>query len=248
LLGVFFFASGARAGDPAVLPEGLFAEPAFVLGVPERLLKAISRVESGIRPWTLNIDGRGVFFDSKVEAVSAARVAMLEGSSVDFGLMQVNSFWLRKYGLSPEAVLDPLANVYFGAWILSEEYRRLGDMRRAVGSYHSPDRERSDRYASIVLAALRNDAPAIPPSIASPFDLPKPEPSPVTDARKKIASDPRVAVRADGAGGDPRASPAGSVMMVRSASRVLVGMESMTAVRAAGESAMKVVRTVERIN
>jgi hypothetical protein len=68
--------------------------------------------------------------------------------------MQINSWWLDKTGLSLEAALEPQANIRFGGWILKQELERFGNVRQAVGAYHSPWPHRAGPYADLVLAAF----------------------------------------------------------------------------------------------
>ena len=147
-------------GLPPVLE--LFEEPARELGISKPLALAIAGVESGLSPWVLNIEGQPFRFDSKEEALEKAGQAWAAGQSFDLGLMQVNSQWLRRFGISPEAALDPLANIYFGGWILKQEIDRHGDLRAAIGAYHSPTPARASRYADQVMAALKK-GPVVSP-------------------------------------------------------------------------------------
>ena len=137
----------------------LFAAPCLEMGVPESVARAIAVVESGLKPWVLNIEGRSFHFNSKKEALTKAEEARAAGRSFDVGLMQVNNWWLSKYDISLEAALDPVANVYFGVWILKEELLRHGNLRAAVGAYHSPTPTRAGRYADEVMAALNGNTP-----------------------------------------------------------------------------------------
>ncbi|MEA3241814.1 MAG: lytic transglycosylase domain-containing protein, partial [Pseudomonadota bacterium] len=70
-------------------------------GIPYTVLYAVALTESGKQvrptddyrpwPWTLNIGGRGYFFDSRLAAWQALTVSLQAGQrSVDIGLMQVN--------------------------------------------------------------------------------------------------------------------------------------------------------------
>lgn len=135
----------------------LFAAPAAEMAIPKSVALAIAKVESGLRPWVLNIEGQPFRFDSKEKALEKAQEALAAGSSFDVGLMQINVWWLRRYDISLEAALDPVANVYFGGWILKQELdRNGGDLKRAVGAYHSPTPARASHYADQVMSALQN--------------------------------------------------------------------------------------------
>ena len=138
-----------------ILPmEPFFKEAAKFWGVPVAWTQAIAEVESGHNPWALNIEGKGYQFASKEKAVTMAKQADAEGRSFDSGVMQVNNFWLKKYGIPLEAAFDPLANIYLGSWILKQEIERHGQTWEAVGAYHSPNAARGGEYAEMVKVAL----------------------------------------------------------------------------------------------
>ena len=136
----------------------MFDRPCLEMNVPKPLAMAIAQVESGLRPWVLNVEGRSFRFDSKAEALAKAQEAREAGRSFDVGIMQINNWWLDRYGIDLEAALDPLANIYLGCWILKGEISRHSTLRAAIGAYHSPAPARADRYAALVLAAL-NEGP-----------------------------------------------------------------------------------------
>ena len=75
--------------------------PSGAAGIPEHLLAAIRRVESGRRdpqsgawhpwPWTINAEGQGFFYDTKAEAVAAVRPCRPAAcASIDVGCGQIN--------------------------------------------------------------------------------------------------------------------------------------------------------------
>lgn len=134
--------------------EPLFQEAARFWGVPVAWTQAIADVESGHNPWALNIEGKGYQFASKEKALTMAKQADATGRSFDSGIMQVNNFWLKKYGIPLEAAFDPLANIYLGSWILKQEIDRHGQTWEAVGAYHSPNTAKGGKYAEMVKVAL----------------------------------------------------------------------------------------------
>lgn len=135
----------------------LFERPCAEMEVPEPLAKAIAMVESGMKPWAVNVEGESFGFETKGEALAKAQEALAEGRSFDVGLMQVNGWWLKKYRIPLEAALDPLANVYLGVWVLRQELdRHRGDVQAAVGAYHSPRPAKAGRYAAAVKDVLEN--------------------------------------------------------------------------------------------
>ena len=156
-LAVFFWICPAWANPEVAASDfhPLFQSAADELGVPIRLTEAIAQVESQAFPHALNIGGQAFSFDSKEEAIKAARQAFAEGKSFDSGIMQVNSQWIKRFDLSLETLFDPAANIYLGSWILGQETARLGDTWRAVAHYHSPETSRGQAYVEQVKAALK---------------------------------------------------------------------------------------------
>ncbi len=127
-------------------------------GVPKPLALAIASKESGIKPWMLNIAGRTVRCETKEQALAISHQALAAGLSFDVGVMQINSWWIRRYRLPLDVILDPAGNIQVGVWILSREIQRYGLSWQAVASYHTPlDRnpERGRAYAADVLQRMR---------------------------------------------------------------------------------------------
>lgn len=154
LFSVWSPAPAAVATQPGAEHAPLFEAAAQEVDVPAELTQAIARVESGGAPYALNVEGRGYFFDNKVDAVAAAEKAAAAGRSFDSGMMQINNWWLKRYGIPLEAVFDPAANILLGSWILRQELDRQGDTWKAVARYHSPNSDRGQHYASLVRRAL----------------------------------------------------------------------------------------------
>ena len=61
--------------------------------------------------------------------------------------MQINNWWMNRFGIDPVSLLDPDVNEAWGKRILAEEIARHGLNWQAVGKYHSPDSERCRQYA-----------------------------------------------------------------------------------------------------
>ncbi len=76
----------------------------------------------------------------------------------DLGPFQVNTVHLRELaamGISPDAVLcDGRVNAHAAAWLLRKEYRRTGNLWRAIGAYHSRTPHRRDAYIRRVKSNL----------------------------------------------------------------------------------------------
>lgn len=152
-------AQAARLQDRQQELEPLFDAPCARYQVPKVLALAIARQESGCHPWIINISGHDVRPSSREEALRYAQWAMNAGRSFDVGVMQVNVYWIRKYGWPLEQVLEPGNNIKIGVWILAQEIRRHGLNWRAVAYYHTPlhrNPERGRAYAQAIIGHVKN--------------------------------------------------------------------------------------------
>jgi len=88
-------------------------------------LEAVIRVESGGDPLAIHVTGLRIQPEPSTTATTAAQLAegfILQGYSVDIGLMQVNSRNLVALGTTVERVLDPCTNIRAGATVLAADY------------------------------------------------------------------------------------------------------------------------------
>lgn len=139
--------------------DALFDGPCAKYQVPKVLALAIARQESGYHPWIINISGRDFRPRSREEALRVAEWAWRAGRSFDVGIMQVNVYWIRKYGWPLDQVLEPANNVKIGVWILAQEIQRHGLNWKAVAYYHTPlhrNPERGRAYARAIVAHVKN--------------------------------------------------------------------------------------------
>lgn len=132
--------------------------------IPQSLLYAVALTESGKRmvptdsyrpwPWTLNVAGKGYFFDSRQEAWQALMEHLKDGKrSIDIGLMQVNWHYHQDRLGTPWRALDPYHNLRTGAGILRDCYVTRKDWWASVGCYHAPtNSHRADQYQRRVVA------------------------------------------------------------------------------------------------
>ena len=102
-------------------------------------------------PWTLR-SNRPFYAKTRKEAEEELARILKRGSSVDVGLMQVNTKWHGYRVKNLADLLDPLTNVRTGAAILSERLRATPkDAIKAIATYHSFDPDRGEWYARHVL-------------------------------------------------------------------------------------------------
>jgi hypothetical protein len=141
----------------------LAAEAGAEAGIPDGLLPAISLVEAGRGtgngglapwPWTLNEGGKGMYFDTREEALAYLADALARGvTNIDIGCMQLNWKWHSAGFASPEEMIDPVRNTRYAARFMTELHNRLGSWEVAASAYHSTDPERGRRYLEKVIAA-----------------------------------------------------------------------------------------------
>jgi len=133
-------------------------------GIPVHLLAAIASTESGRYhrelgislpwPWTINVEGKGYYFDSKQEAVAAVKSFQARGiKSIDVGCMQVNLKHHPDAFADIEQALDPAYNVAYGAKFLRNNFTEGGSWRKAAAYYHSHTAIFGEQYASRVFSS-----------------------------------------------------------------------------------------------
>lgn len=100
------------------------------------LLQAVAQHESGGRATVVNVNPNG---------------------TRDIGLMQINSSWLptlARHGIAERDLFDPCVSILVGAWILSNNFARLGYTTQGLGAYNAASPDKRERYAAQVLRRL----------------------------------------------------------------------------------------------
>jgi soluble lytic murein transglycosylase-like protein len=134
LLGKGFLAS---ASQPSAEVDACLRVAAAKHSVNYILLRAIAEQESNFNP----LAGRG------------QKVAGNSDGSYDYGLMQINSSWLptlRKFRVELGDLFLPCINADVGAWILANNFRRMGVTWDAVGAYNAKTQWKRVKYATAV--------------------------------------------------------------------------------------------------
>ena len=120
---------------------------AVVLSLPQPLMALIEEVstDSSLPVWLL---ARIVEVESSGNPTAIHRNT---DGTTDYGLMQINSFWVDRLQLDTLRLLEPEYNLRVGAGILKRLIRRYGMTLEAVARYHSPKRKRGMTYIRRIL-------------------------------------------------------------------------------------------------
>jgi hypothetical protein len=146
-------------------------------GIPEQLMAAIGRVESGRReadgsvnpwPWSINAEGTDHIYESKAEALAGVRALQAQGvRSIDIGCMQINLLQHPNAFASLEEAFDPAANAAYAARFLTQLHEQTNAWPAAAAMYHSATPEIGAEYERRVMAVW-------PEEMRQPHDAPLP--------------------------------------------------------------------------
>ena len=145
--------------DPALadICYGAIERASRTLNVPADVMLAISLTETGRKmkgnyrpwPWTVNMEGKGFWFDTRAEALAFVKRRYAQGArSFDVGCFQINYKWHGQNFKSIEDMFDPQINASYAAKFLGDLFRETGSWTRAAGAYHSRTPEFATRYAA----------------------------------------------------------------------------------------------------
>lgn len=167
---IAFFTSPHQAAsnvDDSGLCDRAARLAAAELGIPQEIMLAITRTETGRStqgrlspwPWTVNMEGKGVWFETRKKAQAFAEQRYDQGArSFDVGCFQVNHRWHGKNFSSIHAMFDPVENARYAAEFLSSLYAEKGSWPKAAAAYHSRTPEYADKYEARfnrILASLK---------------------------------------------------------------------------------------------
>lgn len=149
------WAASDAAMDQAVVCDQAAILAAARTGVPISVLKAIALTETGRTregiarpwPWTVNMEGKGVWFDDRASALAYATAHHdLGARSFDVGCFQINYKWHHEAFATIDDMFDPAANALYAAGFLHDLFEETGDWELAAGAYHSRTPEHAERY------------------------------------------------------------------------------------------------------
>lgn len=155
----------SAATDPTKICDAAARHVAQESAVPLEVLRAITRIETGRGattgldpwPWTVNMQGTGVWFDTQSQAQTFVFRHFKNGArSFDIGCFQINYRWHGHAFGSIEEMFDPIQNARYAAQYLAKLHREHGDWTKAAGAYHSRTARFAKRYLKRY-AAIRDD-------------------------------------------------------------------------------------------
>lgn len=152
----------APPAAPGMLCRQAIRATERMFAIPEHLMAAIARVESGRLdaqgvvhpwPWTINAEGAGHYYESKAEAIAAVKALQASGvKSIDVGCMQVNLLHHPEAFASLEQAFDPAGNARYAAQFLLRLKAQTGEWAKATAMYHSATPELGSDYERRVAA------------------------------------------------------------------------------------------------
>lgn len=191
---LFLIATPAlSASDLSLICDRAAAHAARETGVPLSVLQAISLTETGRKrdgkmrpwPWTVNMEGKGVWFDTEDEARAYVYKNYKRGArSFDVGCFQINYKWHGQNFASIEEMFEPIPNALYAAKFLLELYDEKGSWGAAAGAYHSRTPKYATRYEkrfkAYRAALIGNDTnPPLALAVANVTPTPASVPQPV---------------------------------------------------------------------
>ena len=123
--------------------------------IPNKLLSSISFTETGITkngiyqpwPWSLNVNGKAIFFDSKKEMLNYLDKAVYEKKkNIDIGCMQLNYRYHGSMFKNLEDMTDPEENIYYAGSFLKKLFLKHKSWNLAISRYHSSNPIRMKVY------------------------------------------------------------------------------------------------------
>ncbi len=154
--------------EPAPLCDAAARRAAQRHGVPEDLMLAITRAETGRQgpqglqpwPWAINLGGNGQWPEDKISAETIAQREIDAGHlNIDIGCFQLNLRWHSKGFASLDEMFDPAMNADYAARFLVALREETGSWEAAAGAYHSRNEDLAAPYAARI-AELIDSLPA----------------------------------------------------------------------------------------
>ena len=139
--------NAVSANTPRLFIPSLYVQVARDAHIPAKVLYSLAVTESKTTlsngwvrpwPWTLNVKGKGYYFQSKRLACQALTLHLATTSLIDIGLTQLNWRYQKQHFNQPCDALEPKANLQHAAMLLKQGMRRHGNWAEAAGYFHRP--------------------------------------------------------------------------------------------------------------
>ena len=121
-------------------------------GIPRGILKSIATVESGIRPYVVNIKGKSYIFESKKKALNFIQQQIKKhNQNFSVGCMQIHYKSHKNQFNSVDEMLSPERNLAYAAFMLKKLYTKYGNWEKAIKRYHAAKAKYSNVYYKKVM-------------------------------------------------------------------------------------------------
>ncbi len=136
-----------------------------IYNLPNNLLTSIALVESGIKkekkefkswPWTLNVSGKSIYFESRLEILEYLKKNINFKKSIDVGCMQINTRYHLKNFKNLSQIIEPEENVKYAAIFLSSLFKKYKSWNEAISRYHSSVPIKKEKYLKKVYSYWNN--------------------------------------------------------------------------------------------
>lgn len=147
--------TSVAALDEAMLCNSAAVTASTRANMPPEVLLALTLVETGRSrggefkpwPWTVNMEGKGYWFDTRIEAVRFVTDSYANGArSFDVGCFQINHRWHGEAFTSFDQMFDPVDNAIYASEFMTSLYNEGGSWSWAAGAYHSRTTSLAAKY------------------------------------------------------------------------------------------------------
>lgn len=152
----WLIAFGSHVESKILNLEKLISSIEKEFGIPSGLLRAIAQVESGLKPYAVNVSKKSHYFNDKNKAEKFILARLGEGhTNISVGCLQILfTAHKKRFNHSVEKMLDPEKNVRYAAGLLKKLHDKYGSWGTAVQKYHSNSSKKSMAYYNKVITKL----------------------------------------------------------------------------------------------
>lgn len=164
-------------------------------GVPVSVLQAVTRIETGRSrngetkpwPWTVNMEGKGVWFSTEDQARAFVYKNYKRGArSFDIGCFQINYKWHGQEFASIEDMFDPTINALYAAKFLLALFNEKGSWDKAAGAFHSRTEKHASKYEKRFISARQRLTGTVVPKNTTVASVEPDTQAPQTNPQKPL--------------------------------------------------------------